>query len=343
MIRRILLTLLALIATAYVVVRFVTPWPSVYLVRSMFGAGADKASAGLAPHVPRDVKTRIGVRYDANDPDALLDVYYPASPPAKDAPTIVWIHGGGFVSGRREDLANYLKILASRGFVVVNVGYTLAPEKHYPTPVRQMMTALGFIDREAASLGVNNRALVVGGDSAGAQIAAQVANLVTSPDYARAVGIAPTIGAAQLRGALLYCGVFNVEALGKAKGAVANWFVRTMTWSYSGARDWRDVPAFRLVSVTPHVTPAFPATFISVGNNDGLAPQSTALADALRARGVPVEALFYPPNHLPKLSHEYQFDLDGRDGRQALDRSVSWLKALTQNPETTNAGQQPAE
>ncbi|MCJ8156860.1 alpha/beta hydrolase fold domain-containing protein [Sphingomonas sp. LaA6.9] len=40
----------------------------------------------------------------------------------------MWVHGGGFVSERRGDLTNYLKVLAGKGFTVVNVDYTIAPE-----------------------------------------------------------------------------------------------------------------------------------------------------------------------------------------------------------------------
>lgn len=66
---------------------------------------------------------------------------------------MVWIHGGGFVSGRRGDIENYLKVLAGEGFVVVNVDYTIAPTTTYPTPVRQFSRAVAYLDRNADPLG----------------------------------------------------------------------------------------------------------------------------------------------------------------------------------------------
>jgi acetyl esterase len=170
---------------------------------------------------------------------------------------------------------------------------------------------------------------VLAGDSAGAQIAAQMANLIAVPDYARAAGIAAPIPASQLRGALLHCGVYDVSELGGDKGgAVLGWFLRTVTWSYSGRRDWRDAAGFELMSVARHVTPAFPPTFISAGNADPLLPQSLLMERALRARGVAVDSLFFAPDHVPPLSHEYQFNLDGAAGKTALSRSVAWLQRL---------------
>lgn len=313
---------------------FITPWPSVLVVRAIFDKGAATASAALEKHVPAGIDETLGVRYDPGDPDALLDVYRPATV-SPQAPTVVWIHGGGFVSGRRGDIANYLKVLAGRGFVVVNIDYTLAPSAQYPTPARQVAAALAFLDREGARYGVNRNALVLAGDSAGAQIAAQSANIVTSPDYSRLVGIPPAIRPRQLKGVLLHCGVYDVTSIDQSKGGVLGWFVHTVTWSYSGKRDWRESPGFETMSVARHVTAGFPSSFISVGNADPLAPQSVAIVDALREKGVPVQSLFYPEDHPAQLRHEYQFNLDQVDGARALEMSVVWLNQLVaQNPAT---------
>jgi acetyl esterase/lipase len=275
--------------------------------------------------VPPSIETT-SVHYDPADRDAVLDVY--RSPQRKPgAVTVVWIHGGGFVSGRRADVANYLKVLAGRGFTVVNVDYTIAPEAIYPTPVRQVNKALAFLRREGRRLGIDADRLVVAGDSAGAQIAAQTAAIVTDPDYARRVGVAAGAAPSQLRGALLFCGVYDITGMG-AGGGILGWFVQSTTWAYSGARDWRDAEGFETMSVAPHVTAAFPRAFISAGNADPLGPQSVALAKALKTRGAKVDELFFPKDYAPPLGHEYQFDLDTEAGKLALERAAAWLDGL---------------
>ena len=70
----------------------------------------------------------------------------------------------------------------------------------------------------------------------------------------------------------------------------------------------------------------FPPAFISVGNGDDLRPQSIALADALEKNGVRVDRLIFPEDHTPRLQHEYQFEFDRPEARQALDRSVDFLE-----------------
>ncbi|MBS0579464.1 MAG: alpha/beta hydrolase [Proteobacteria bacterium] len=321
----------ALLATLAVVAWWVTPWPSVWVIRAIFDRGARDTASALEKHLPAGLQLREAVHYDPAEADALLDVYRPVDLPAA-APTIVWFHGGAFVSGRRGDVASYLKILAGRGYATVNVDYSISPSARYPTPIRQGAGALAFLDRHADELGINRNAWVLAGDSAGAQIAAELANLITSVDYARKVGIPAPLSAAQLKGALLYCGVYDIEQLGSSGGAVMAWFVHTVTWSYSGRRDWRKAAGIERMSVARYVTPEFPPTLITAGNADPLESQSTQMLRALQALRVPVQGFFFPHDHRPPLGHEYQFNLDGQDGREALARSVSWLQQLPAGP-----------
>ena len=53
------------------------------------------------------------------------------------------------------------------------------------------------------------------------------------------------------------------------------------------------------------------------------------LGQALRDRGVRVDALFFPPETEPKLPHEYQFDLGRPEGKQALERLTAFLEGLS--------------
>ena len=317
-----ILAVVALIALAFVV----SPWPSVHVIRTIFDKGAADASAKLDRHVPASVST-MTLRYDPSDKDAVLDIHRPATVDPS-APVVVWIHGGGFVSGRRGDVTNYAKILAGRGFVVVNLDYTIAPEAAYPTPIRQVSKALAYLDKHAVKLGINSRRLVLAGDSAGAQIAAQTAAITVDPAYAKRVGVSPGIAAAQLAGTLLHCGVYDVTRMGGG-GGIFGWFVKSTTWAYSGERDWRTAKGFDTMSVAGNITSTFPPTFISAGNADPLGPQSVAMADALEAKGVKVDRLFYPKDYKPPLGHEYQFNLDTAAGKLALDRSTAWLKSLS--------------
>ncbi len=301
---------------------FASPWPGAFAIRLLFEHGAAQAATAMARHVPPGIEARYAIPYEA-DPTSRLDLYRPGNARAP-LPTIVWVHGGAYIAGGRRDVENYLRILAARGFAAVAVGYSLAPGATYPTPIRQVNAALGFLRREAASLGLDPARIVLAGDSAGAQIAAQLAAMATGPGYARAIGIEPALPAESLRGVVLFCGPYDVTKV-RLDGPFGI-FLRIVLWSYSGRRDFMEDDAFLRMSVTPHVTAAFPPAFISVGNADPLAPHSEELARALVAKGVSVETLFFHPDHQPPLGHEYQFDLDGEAGQRALERAVDFLQ-----------------
>lgn len=304
-----------------------SPWPSVLMIRYAFGKGSDAASQSLQKHVPPGIAAVLDQHYDEGDADAYLDVFRPASAGVRPLPTIVWVHGGAWVSGHRRDVANYARVLAGQGFTVAAVGYSIAPGQGYPVPVRQVNSALGYLVREAARLGVDPTRLVLAGDSAGAHIVAQVANAVAVPSYAKAVGLAPVIAREQLRGLLLHCGAYDA-AQAKLDGAFGS-FLRTVFWSYSGSKDFQHAPAFETASVRRYVTEAFPPSFITAGNGDPLEGQSRSMAETLMAKGVQVDSLFFPADQTPALPHEYQFNLDDAPGRLALERSLQFLRRVT--------------
>jgi acetyl esterase/lipase len=324
---RILVTGVALAGAAFIVLRL-SPWPSALAIRLAFDIGGRQMNGALASHVPAGISAQLDQSYDPRDPRDRLDVFYPAAATRDAMPllTVVWIHGGGFLAGSKQDIANYAKILASGGYTVAGVDYALAPENTYPTPLRQVNAALGFLTREAARLHVDPGRMVLAGDSAGALIAAQLANVTTSPDYARTLGIVPALRPAQIAGVLLYCGPYDVRPA--RPGAAPGWFLHTVLWSYFGRRDFANDPLLPTLRIVDYLTPQFPPSFISVGNADSLSRQSHSLAVALQRRGVSVHSLFFDANHLPPLPHEYQFNLQSAEGQQALAESLKFLATL---------------
>jgi acetyl esterase/lipase len=282
-------------------------------------------SRALETHVPPGVAARLDLRYDPGDDDARLDVFYPSAVEGRDTSltTVVWVHGGGWVSGSKEEVANYLRILAGRGFTTLGVDYSIAPEKQYPVPLRQVSRALEYVVKHGTELHANTAHLVLAGDSGGALIAAQVANALADSSYARAVGIAPSIDPIRVTGVLLYCGGYDVERL-RLEGPFGG-FLKTVLWSYTGIRDFQGDARIATLSVVRFLSSRFPPAFLSAGNADPLMPQSRAMAESLAARSVALDTLFFSPDHRPALSHEYQFDLDSSAGRLALDRSVEFL------------------
>lgn len=303
----------------------VTPRPAALLVRRVFAMGGARFAKALDEHAPTaDMVVLTDERYGDED-DMLLDVVRPASAVGR-LPLVLWVHGGGWVGGSKDELRSYFKLIANDGYVVVGPRYSLAPEHHYPTPPRQMMRALEHLQANAERYRIDPDRIAIAGDSAGAQIAAQLGALVTTPGYAEAVGVAPTITPVQLRGVVLACGPYDLGLARHTSSPAGRRFIKAIMWAYSGTRRYLDDARFSTWSVTDRVTSAFPPTLITVGNADPLRPHSELLADNLRALRVELEALFFPADHQPPLGHEYQFDLDTSDGRLFLERLLTFLR-----------------
>lgn len=301
----------------------VSPWPGSLLIRDAFTKGNQKINSALQKYVPNNIAIIRNLQYRPNDKDASLNVFYPNSTTTA-LPTIVWVHGGGWVSGNKDDMDNYLQILANQGFTTVTVNYTIAPEKQYPTPIVQLNAALRYLQQNAQQLHIDDTRLLLAGDSAGSQIVAQAAAIITSPSYAVAMHIDPALPASTLKGLLLNCGAYDL-ALPDYNGPFGG-FLRTVLWAYSGKKDFLHDPNLVTASVVNYVTANFPPSFITAGNADPLLSQSTELAKKLTTLGVPTSTLFYPADHQPPLNHEYQFDLDIADGRRAFQQMVTFAK-----------------
>ena len=302
-----------------------SPWPWTLLIRYTFDKDAVQRNEALDRLRPAGVSELRDEQYGENS-DTVLDLYFP--PTASDGnarPVVVWIHGGAYAAGNKRDVAGYLRILAARGYVTVAIGYSRAPGAQYPTPVRQANEALAFLARNANRFQIDTSRLFLAGDSAGAQIAAQLAAIISNPTYASGVGISPTITPAQIKGVILFCGVYDASAI-RTDGKLGG-FIRAMMWAYFGNKDFANDPRLAESAVNRHVTREFPPAFVSVGNADPLAPQSRMLVSAIEAQSRAVTTLFFPDDYSPPLPHEYQFNLDSDAGREALERLSDFLAA----------------
>jgi acetyl esterase/lipase len=303
-----------------------SPWPLVLIIRHMPALSGEGINERLEPYVPDGIVSVLDERYDPADRDGFLDVFRPAGP-AGALPTIVWVHGGAFIAGTRVELRNYLRILAGRGFTTVGIEYSHAPERRYPTPVLQVTAALAHLQRNASRLGVDPDRIVLAGDSAGAQIAAQTALALCDPSFAAKAQlpiVAPPVG---IRATVLACGPYDPR-LPDYQGEYGR-FLKAIMWAYTGKKNFQDDPRFAYASLPQQVTGHFPPAFLTVGNGDPLRRHSVALAEALRAQGVPVDALFYADDHQPLLDHEYQIDVGTEAGAAALERIVAHVEAYT--------------
>src|SRR5690606_19184141 len=80
-----------------------------------------------------------------------LDVFSPAG--ARNAPVMIYLHGGGFVRGDKSNVANIGYWFARRGIVAVTMNYRHAPEAQWPSGARDVATALEWLRKNIGQHG----------------------------------------------------------------------------------------------------------------------------------------------------------------------------------------------
>ncbi len=86
-------------------------------------------------------------------------------------PAIVCIHGGGWVGGKRGDMAATIGVLAARGYVAITPDYRLAPGGRFPAPVEDCKAAVRWLRAHARAYKVDPNRIGATGWSAGAHLA----------------------------------------------------------------------------------------------------------------------------------------------------------------------------
>ena len=104
----------------------------------------------------------------------VLDIYTSEQSADESQPVVFWIHGGGWQVGDKSDVALKPTVLTERGFVFVSTNYRLLPEVDMDTLIRDVAKSLAWVHKNIAKYGGDPNRIVVGGHSAGAQLAALI-------------------------------------------------------------------------------------------------------------------------------------------------------------------------
>ncbi|ENX19687.1 hypothetical protein F893_02438 [Acinetobacter sp. CIP 102136] len=301
------------------------------LIASAFNMTTGLQQKVMDRYAPETVRVQNNIVYQPLQ-DLSFDLYQPQNiQNLGPRPTIVWIHGGGWISGSKEHARGYFKLLAAQGYNVVSVQYQFAPKATYPSQLHQINQALEFLDTYADTYQIDAQNLYLAGDSAGANIASHYAALLTNPVFANQSGIQPHLQPAQLKGLILHCGIYDLEAFASTapeEMKIIEWGVFNLIQAYTGERKY-DAEFLKQISPIQYITPSYPPVFISGGNKDFLTDtQSLPFVKALKEQQIPVTEIFYPESKA-WLIHEYQFFMGKKESQQTFVKTLDFLHQLS--------------
>jgi acetyl esterase/lipase len=221
-----------------------------------------------------------------------LDLFVPTEAKTQPVPVLVYIHGGGWVSGNRDRVP--LLGLTWSGYAVASISYRYATDAPWPAQLDDCRSAIQFLVDHAEEYGLDINRFAIAGASAGGHLALMLAmthehiNSPTTKDEATSQKSSHTENSPNIR-------------------AVVDWFGPTdLTVLRGGNRKQNPVNTLlgekaddaRANSASPlhFVDKSNPPTLIIHGDRDELVPysQSTRLADAMKTAGADVELVILP-------------------------------------------------
>src|SRR6516162_1723154 len=112
-----------------------------------------------------------------------LDLYVPKG--KRGVPVMMFVHGGGFTVGIKDQYAFVGQVFASYGIATAVISYRLSPKTSYPGHVQDVARAFAWVRAHAGEYGASVDRIFISGHSAGATLVAMIGS---DPEYLREVG-----------------------------------------------------------------------------------------------------------------------------------------------------------
>lgn len=270
-----------------------------------------KRDAAIA--LPEGITQCRNISYGPHGKDNLLDVYYPEGT-AAPLPTIVSIHGGGYVYGSKEVYRRYGMDMAKRGFAFVNFNYRLAPKWKFPTPLCDTNAVLHWVVKNAHRYHLDPDRILLVGDSAGAQLASQYAAMWANPVYAALFPLKlPKI---TIRALGLNCGLYDMaqRASDPRKGLSLDYLGRDLS---------PEDPRFRVLE---SIGINYPPAFLTTSCEDFLRENAEPMCRFLNERGIDAQWRCYGREGDKTVGHVFHVNIALPEATQCNDDTAEFFR-----------------
>ena len=250
--------------------------------------------------------------------EQLLDVYVPAG--TQDLlPTIVNVHGGGWMYGDKELYQYYGMQLSLGGFAVVNINYRLAPQYPHPAQLQDTLAALRWLRQSGASFFAHPEQVFLCGDSAGAYIAAMAICTCQNPVLSDFYQLDPPY--TDFMGVGLHCGVYDLQTVQECKFPRMQDHMEMVL----GSKDYQHLPCYPYTSARAFMTPSFPPTYLLSTENDGLFPETRHMLTQLEALHIPHQAQLWDKTH-KKLAHVFHLNPRHPESSVSMEQMLAFFR-----------------
>ena len=245
--------------------------------------------------------------------DLRVRIFVPAQVQA--AGTLLYLHGGGWTLFSVDTHDRLMREYAERTqCAVVGLDYSLAPEHRYPRALNDVIACTQWLRGHGAAHGLDASRLIIGGDSAGGNLALAAALKLRDTSQPGAAGL------------LLNYAVLDTEARASytrfdGPGYMLDASEMRGFWRDYLGTDTIDAPYARVLTAD---LGGLPPTHLCIAGCDILLDENLALRERLREAGVPVSARVYDG-----ATHSFLEAVSISEcARDAMDHAASWMREI---------------
>ncbi len=280
-------------------------------IRAKLDAENRKMMEGLT--IPDNIVRYVNLKYGTQDKRQNLDVYRPKNAQGKRLPVLINVHGGGWIFGDKDLYQFYAMSLALQGFAVVNINYRLAPEFKFPAQLEDINRVCGWVLEHQEDYLLDTDHIFMVGDSAGANLTAQYACILTNPKFAKNFPFHTPTGFS-----LLSVGL-NMGMYDPAKDKIDSITESFLPLYLANEEEQRP-----LIGSCAYITPEFPIAFLMDSYGDFVRAQSALMQAALEKNEVQYVLRMFPP----KQKHVFHIHIQDRIARICNLEECGFFKSL---------------
>ena len=242
-------------------------------------------------------------------------------------PLLIYVHGGGWVSGITEMRNAYIQNFAQKGYYTASVSYTYAPDKVFPDPVKEVCKAVDFVLDGAENNNIDTDKIVLAGESAGVYYIFYLAALAGNKELSEKTGIEfRHIESFKPAAMVAHCGCVNLKrlldpALEQSKFPDMKMMVCSLLgMNYENAVKFLETEQGELT--WPHITENFPPTFFTTAQGDKLRFEGYDMMKEYDNFGIPYDT--FEGTGILRF-HAWTIVTKLKQGRECLEKTFRFL------------------
>lgn len=263
-----------------------------------------------------DVKEKDTVYVDQKEDNIPISIFY-KDDGEKNKPVIFYTHGGGWITGSRYDRLGTTKSFADNGYVVVCADYDLSDDEDhlYNFTEQQLLNALHFCEQTVSEYGGDMAQLYMVGDSAGGNLALELAykinsGIYTLPHKVKAVSV-------------IYP-VTDIKAFYATTNMLTSSTAKKMAVSYMGALPKEESERYELLNPTNYIGSKTPPTLIVHGTADSSVSLKSSIEfqQTLEQKGIESKLV-----RVPFANHGSDTNANNFLAQAYINNTLAWFAA----------------